>query len=243
MRVRFAFALSLLLASSRSLADSELHFGAYQVKKGHYAGQVVGRVVLTGPTPQVEPVKHSHDQTVCGDSNADDSLMVDVQGGVANAIVIVDAPSGNPPVASKDATIDQVGCLYHPRVQALPLGSTLTAINSDPLLHTVHAWNGDLSVFNKAEPLKGDHKAVELKKPGLLIIKCDLHNWMKAFVAVVPHPYFAITGADGRFHIDSLPPGEYPMQVWHERLGVLEARATVPEKGPVQLDFTSPALP
>ena len=133
--------------------------------------------------------------------------------GVANALVGgAQAPSGNAPVPRQDATIDQVACSSTgPRIQAVPVGSTLTAINSDPLLHTtIHAWAGSASrVPTKREPLQGDRQSVELKKPvGLLAIKCDLHNWMKAYLAVVPHPYFAVTGADGTFHIDALPAGE-----------------------------------
>jgi uncharacterized protein (DUF2141 family) len=68
---------------------------------------------------------------------------------------------------------------------------------------------------------------VTFAKPEIVRINCDLHSWMIGWVVVAAHPYYAITGADGQFSFDNLPPGKYDLHVWHERLGTVQASATV----------------
>ena len=168
------------------------------------------------------------DTSVCGDSGVDESLLVDAAShGVANAVVTVEGGKGKVP-AHGPGTLDQKGCTYAPHVQALPVGATLNIVNSDSVLHNVHSYNGDQTVFNAATPLTGMTKPVTLKAPGTLMIRCDVHNWMNAWVVVTDTPFFAVTDAGGKFSISGLAPGEYTLKVWHEKLAPQEVKVTVP---------------
>ena len=72
----------------------------------------------------------------------------------------------------------------------------------------------------------------------MLRLTCDVHSWMNIYVAVLEHPYFAVSGSDGRFEIASVPAGRQSIEVWHERYGPLTAGIDVPAGGAVTADFT-----
>ena len=65
------------------------------------------------------------------------------------------------------------------------------------------------------------------KAPGLVQIRDDLHPWVRAYLAVTPHPFVAVTAADGQFRFDNIPPGRYTLVVWHERFGTKQQRVRV----------------
>jgi plastocyanin len=217
---------------------------AYETKAAANTGQLTGVVKFKGKAPSLPPVKHTKDLKVCGENNADDSLQVDDKGGLANAIVSLNVPAGPKKMApTSTPSLDQKDCRFIPRVQAFPAGSTFTLLSSDPVLHTVHGWTGadfDVDVFNKAMPLKGVSRPVTIAKPGLISIKCDTHNWMQAWVLVTDNPYYAVTGADGSFKIDELPPGEYTGSVWHEKFGKQDIKVTIPAKSAANLEVSFP---
>lgn len=209
---------------------------AYQPVAVAQAGKIVGTVRLAGPAPELPPLKRTKDRGVCGESGPDESLLLGEKGGIANAVVSVEAASGKP-LEKASATLDQKGCTYAPHVQALPLGATLTLQNSDPVLHNVHGYLGETSAFNDAEPLQGQQKAETMKKPGLYRVRCDVHGWMGAWIFVSENPYFAVTDATGGFHIDGLAPGTYTLHVWHERLAEQTLKVTVPAKGAAKAEI------
>ena len=108
-------------------------------------------------------------------------------------------------------------------------GTPLDIVNSDPILHNVHAREntpeGAQTIFNVAQPLRGQRTAVNLsvKKPGIVVLSCEAgHPWMSAYVFVADHPYVAVTNDDGEFVIKGVPPGTYRIKMWHE--GVRVAR-------------------
>ena len=153
-----------------------------------------------------------------GDLMAVGAVYADV-GGVANAVVMF-APLGGP-ARPKPARLilDDVGCAFVPHVQVAPIGSELLLKNSDPILHTVHARLGSATLFNVGLP-RWRQITKLLDRPGPVRIDCDvLHTWMTAVIMVVETPFFAVTDSAGRFAIDALPPAEYKMTIWHERLG------------------------
>jgi uncharacterized protein (DUF2141 family) len=120
---------------------------------------------------------------------------------------------------------------------ALPVGSTVELANGDPTLHNVHGYLGQATAFNLAMPSKDQRIARQMKKPGLIVVRCDVHAWMSAYVWVVDGPS-AVTGEDGSFTIANLPPGTYEVTAWHEKLGERKGTATVPPAGAATLDFT-----
>ena len=194
------------------------------------AGTLRGRVSYAGKERSAGRIAIHKDNRTCGDTQPDESLEVDGTGGLANAVVFVEgAPPPASPASSKQATIDQRGCHYLPHVQAVQTGTELVAINSDPVLHTVHGWLGpDATAFNQAMPIQGMKQRVRLDKPGLIKVGCDAgHTWMTAWVQVFDHPYFAVTRPDGSFEIDNLPPGRWTLKSWHERLGLVQQSITI----------------
>ena len=115
------------------------------------------------------------------------------------------------------------------------MGSTIQAHNSDEVLHTVHAYFA--ASFNLALPRKGAKLERVVKEPGIIQVRCDMHGWMNAYIGVLDHPYFAVSGSDGSFSLDGLPPGDYVIEAWHELYGTLTQNVTVGEKESAGITF------
>jgi plastocyanin len=201
-------ALAVLLAPSVALAN----------------GTISG-TVRADHAPQTLPaVKIAKDAAVCGQEAARDRLVMSTDGGVANVVVAVKgAKPAQPPPPTVGAAVDQVGCHYSPHVQAVTVGTPLTVLNNDAVLHNVHGTvetgGAPLTVFNVAMPFKGGKSPQVLKRPGAIKLRCDAgHTWMNAYVHVFDHPWFAVTDARGRFTIKDVPPGKYTVEYWHEPL-------------------------
>jgi plastocyanin len=167
---------------------------------------------------------------------------VNKNGTLANAFVYV--KSGLPadakyPVPATPVVIDQSGCMYHPRVLGIMVGQKLDIKNSDPLLHNIKALGKKNRPFNISQPTAGmtttrTFTATEVMLP----FECNVHGWMHAFAAVLPHPFYASTGADGSFSITGLPAGTYTIEAWHERYGAQTATVTVTGSDTKTADFT-----
>ena len=113
-------------------------------------------------------------------------------------------------IPSEPVQFDQNGCVYTPHVFGIQVGQTFQILNSDPLMHNLHALAEENRPFNFGMPNQGDKREQAFRVPEVMLhIKCDVHPWMAAFISVFEHPYFAISGADGSFTIPNLPPGDY----------------------------------
>ncbi len=212
--------------------------GGYTEAAVTNGGTVSGKITLTGAKPKLEPQARNKDPKVCGTTGPNESLIVGAGEGVKNVVVsITDIHSGKK-LAPTDATLDQSKCAYSPHVQAVPLGTNLVVINSDGVLHNVHASEGAATVFNYAMPIKGQKTPPKkLDKAGLIHLKCDVHGWMNGAIVVEDNPYFSVTGDDGSFTIGDVPPGSYNVHVWHERLGEQDQKVTVAPGGKATVDF------
>lgn len=198
------------------------------------AGEVRGTVRYAGPPPKAGTLEVTKDRSTCGEGQPDESLLAE-GGKLANAVVQLRGVPGPAP-APVAASLDQVGCRFVPRVQALPRGSSLDIVSSDPVLHNVHGWIGRATVFNQAMAVQGQKVGRTLDRPGIIQVKCDVHDWMAAWILVVEGPA-AVTRADGSFAIAGVPPGTYTAIAWHERLGELTAQVTVPAQGAAALEL------
>jgi len=159
---------------------------------------------------------------------AGDALVHD--GKVENAFVYVKDGLGARTFALPETpvTIDQMGCLYKPHVAGAQTCQPIEFVNGDPTLHNVHGTPGRSAPWNFGMALQGSKRRIRVENPEVMIpITCDVHPWMRAYVGVLPHPYFAVTGADGRFTLPGVPAGEYVLASWHERFGTREARVTL----------------
>jgi plastocyanin len=201
------------------------------------AGDVTGVVHYAGAAPALAPLKVNKDTNICGQTVKDES--VEVSNGLLRDVVItVKGPGATKPapLAAK-AVLDQHLCHYVPHVQAAPVGSTLEIVNSDPMLHNIHGYQGSATAFNLAMPIKGQRIPRPLSKVGVVTVKCDVHNFMHGYVVVVDSPY-AVVGDDGKYAVTGLPAGSYTVTAWHEKLGEKTAEVTVPATGGVAADFT-----
>lgn len=206
------------------------------------AGELRGTVRYAGPERPRPDRAVAKDREACGPSAPDESLLVN-QDRLANVVVEVRGVPGAPPPAR--GALAQVRCRFAPRVQALPVGSTLSVGSSDAVLHSVHGWRGRSTAFHLALARPGEQAEPQrLLRPGRIQVRCDVHDWMAAWIAVVEGPA-AVSGADGRFAIGGLPPGSYTLVAWHERLGERTAAVVVPEAGTatVELDYSPGSLP
>jgi plastocyanin len=183
------------------------------------------------------------DQYVCGTEKEPGDLLLSPQKDLKNAVVWIDNPPANvvSPAQTAKVEMDQNGCVFVPRVLLVPAGGTVDFLNSDRLLHNIHATPKLNVSFNRTQP-KSRTIPVTFAKPEIVRINCDLHSWMVGWVIVTAHPFYAITGADGQFVFDGLPPGQYKLQIWHERLGTVSANVTVGDKqaGRVTVEMKSP---
>jgi plastocyanin len=223
---RTGWMLLLLLASCSS--------GTNKVEKADEAATapsgvhtIEGVVLLAGnavPTPT--RVENSTDPDVCGRIHTLESLVVSTENrGVKDVIVaLIDAPPNKIPQSAPDRLIlDNNHCRFSPHVSVVTAGSTIEATNSDAVLHTTHLYGA--MEANIALPVQGQKVPRTVVAPGMIVVKCDVHGWMQAFIRVDAHPFHAVTGPTGSFRIPNVPNGTYVLETWHETLG--QRRTTI----------------
>ena len=200
---------------------------------------IKGKVVFVGSVPPPKKLDITIDQYVCGTTKDAGDLLVSPQKEVRNAVVWIENPPATAAPPAEKVEMDQNGCVFIPRVVVVPAGGTVDFLNSDRLLHNLHATPKLNVSFNRTQP-KSRTIPITFDKPEIVRINCDLHSWMVGWVVVAAHPFYAITGADGQFSFDNLPPGQYKLQIWHERLGTVPANVTVGDQQPAKVTVELP---
>src|SRR6266852_1764660 len=138
----------------------------------------------------------------------------------------------------KVAEIHQKDCMYTPRMIPAVVGQKIAAKNGDPVLHNVHTYLGAATVFNKGMPNdKVPPIEYAAKDEGMLRWKCDVHPWMRGYTGITKHGLQAVSGGDGSFKIDNVPPGKYTVEAWHEKYGVKTQEVTVEAGKPAKATF------
>ena len=208
------------------------------------AATVTGTVKYEGKVPNLRPAdmgadpdcaaKHSepvqNEMLVLGDGNTMANIFVKVKSGL---------PDKQYTAPSEAAVLDQKGCRYVPHVMGVMVGQEIKILNSDGLMHNVHALPEVNKQFNMAMPAsRTEATHTFTKAEGVFKIKCDVHPWMGAWVAVMTHPYFDVTGTDGKFSISDLPAGTYEIEIWHEKLKTMTQKVTVGDGDTKTVDFT-----
>lgn len=187
-------------------------------------GTISGHVTLTGPAPANPRILMGRDP-VCAKLNSgarpvQQIVVRSADSGLANVLVELQGTFPNTPVATDPVVIDQHNCLYVPRVVGARVGQTLRVTNSDMVFHNLHAISAKSNSFDVSQPNSGMVFNYQLKaEEKMLRLKCDVHSWMFAYVAVETHPYFAVTKDDGTYSIANVPAGRYTVRAWHERYG------------------------
>ncbi len=137
-------------------------------------------------------------------------------------------PEGTYPLPEEPVLVDQENCRFVPHVIGVRTGQEVQFRNSDPTMHNVHLLAKNSPPFNRGMPAGSPDLSYRFNQAEVMAkIKCDAHPWMALFVGVVDHPFFAVTGNDGRFVIEGLPDGDYEIETWQELLKTRTARVTV----------------
>jgi hypothetical protein len=212
-------------------------------------GSIGGSVALNGTAPEPKKIDTSADP-VCAQRNPDAKTedVVAKDGKLANVFVYVkdgttadgkkigDFSFDTPTSA---AVLDQNGCHYKPHVLGIQINQKLSVTNSDPTQHNVHPTPKNNEEWNQSQgpnapPIEKSFKRAEL----LIPVKCNQHPWMKAYIGVMKHPFFAVSKEDGSFEIKGVPPGKYTVVAWHEKFGEKTMEVNVPSRGSAPASFS-----
>lgn len=207
------------------------------------AGSVSGMVNFTGTAPEAVPIQMSADP-YCLSQHSDPvngaRVVVNDDGTLQHVFVYVKEGLEGMSFtgASEPAELTQNGCLYAPHVLGVQTDQTITILNDDDTLHNVNAQPANNPAFNFAQPVQGMTSEVTFENEEVMIpVKCDVHPWMSSYIGVLPHPYFAVSGDDGSFSLDNLPPGDYVVAAWHESLGEVTQNVTVTSGETAEVSF------
>ncbi|MEA2235544.1 MAG: hypothetical protein QOC81_268 [Thermoanaerobaculia bacterium] len=208
------------------------------------AATLTGMVKFEGAAPKMTNIQMSADpycQSQHGSTPAtEEDAVVGPAGELANVFVYIKDIKGNFPAPSTPVVLDQKGCQYHPHVHGVMVGQPLEIKNDDATLHNVHAMPTVNSQFNEGQPVQGMVSTKKFDKAEItpFKVKCDVHGWMKSYMAVMPHPFYSVSETNGTFTIANLPPGQYTVVAWHEKYGQQEQQVTVGAKESKALSFT-----
>lgn len=227
-----------VLAAAGLVAMSVLPSAAFA------ASTVSGTVTFDGKVPPLKPLSMDADPACAKKHKApvpNEMLVLGSGNTMANILVWVSKglPAGKTfPVPKEPVTLDQNGCVYKPHVMGIMVGQTYRILNSDGVLHNIHTLPKVNPSFNRGMPASMKEATTVFNKPeDVFHIKCDVHPWMSAYMAVFTHPFFSATGTDGKFTISGLDPGTYEITAWHEKLGTKTASVTVGANDKKTQDF------
>jgi plastocyanin len=242
-----AFGLAACGGSSEKAATESAPSGApasYTTVDPATAATVTGKVSFSGAPPRM-PRLAMDAEPDCSKLHSgpvvSEEVVVNPNGTLANVFVYVksglEGKSFEPPATN--ALLDQHGCIYRPRVLGVRAGQMISIKNSDPTTHNVHPMPSTNREWNQSQPPKGPDLERAFPRPEVMIpVKCNVHPWMRSYIGVVDHPFFAVTSDQGAFEIKGLPPGDYVIEAWHEKFGTQELKVSLTASATQTADFT-----
>jgi hypothetical protein len=200
-------------------------------------GIVEGIVKFDAPRPPVQMIGGCKECVPV----PDESTVVNIDGTLKNVVIYVkDGP--NVAADAPPLTMDQKGCRYLPHVLAAHTDQPIDVTSHDATMHNIDVQASINPPQNFSESFVDATYRLSFAKPEMIHVKCDVHPWMSAYLCIFDHPFFAVTGDDGKFRIPRLPAGSYTLIAWHERYGSLEQSFTVTDDKPADVifDFKGP---
>lgn len=209
------------------------------------AATITGKILYSGPKPVVRHIDMSAVpacQRAHPAPQKAETVVVNPNGTLRYTFVWIKAglpPNQKFPTPAAHAELVQQGCMYKPHVLAVMTNQPIDIKNDDPINHNIHPLPKINQEWNESQPPKDDTKIKIFPREEVMIpVKCNVHPWMRAYIAVVHHPFFAVTGADGTYTIKGLPAGTYTLEAWHETYGTMDQRITVGANDTKKIDFT-----
>jgi plastocyanin len=206
-------------------------------------GTITGTVSVTGKVPVMADIVERKGDPVCAKTMMKyNDVIVDKKNDLQDVLVRIAPGSikGKFP-SPTDLTVQQKDCMYLPKTFGIESGGSVIIQNQDKTTHNVHTYKGTESQFNQGQPPgTPDIKLPEKGKTydeGVITFKCDIHKWMNSSGVVTDHPFFAVTGSDGAFKLDKLPPGKYKLEAWHSLFGTKTQDVTVEDGKPLVVTF------
>jgi plastocyanin len=203
---------------------------------------VKGTVKFVGAAPKPSRIDMSQDP-LCAKLHSTPATTEDVvvggDGGLANVVIYVSdgltSHDFQPP--TQPAVLEQKGCQYNPHVLALQANQKLNVVNGDDTTHNIHPTPNNNREWNMTQPHGMPLEQTFAREEIAIPVKCNIHPWMKGYIAVFKHPYFAVTDKSGSFELKDLPPGAYTITAWQEKLGSQTQKITVSAGEAKTLDF------
>ena len=213
-----------------------------QVEASKDTGSIAGVVRFDGDVPKPQALKVTVPDKACHSGPMySEKLVVSKDKKIQWAVASIKKPEGGKSFpegnTNNPVTLDQKGCRFIPHVVICPKGRPLQILNSDGILHNVHTMARKNQPFNKGMPGRVKKLDVTFKRAERFAVKCDVHAWMGAWIIVTDHPYYAVSGSDGTFTLDQVPPGKHKVQIWHETLGTQEKEVTVKAGEETKVEF------
>lgn len=207
------------------------------------AATLTGKVSFTGDKPVMRTIDMSS-QPACARQHAtppkSEEVIVNGNGTLRNVFVWVKSglPDRQWPTPATAVQLNQHTCMYSPHVIGVMTNQNIEIVNSDPTNHNIHPLPKINREWNESQPPQGEAKMKSFPREEVMIpVKCNIHPWMRSYIGVVAHPYFAVTGDDGTFTIKGLPPGTYTLEAWQEKYGTQDVQVTVGPKETKTADF------
>jgi plastocyanin len=200
---------------------------------------IKGVVNFSGKAPEMKVPKKRKDAEFCKTKEVKYNAVIADGGKLAETFVRLanDSVKGEYPAPAKHGEIDQSDCMYSPRIQGVIAGQEIDIKNQDGTLHNVHTFKGTETWFNQAQPKGSPQISKELEEAKVIKFTCDVHPWMRGFVVVSSHPFFAVSGKDGTFSIDKVPAGKYDIEAWHPHYGLKKATVDVADGKTAEVTF------
>ncbi len=205
------------------------------------AGGLKGSIKLEGTPPAPQTINRRSDPFCEQQGEANDAELHRQQWRTGERVRLREGRARRHEVSgpTTPVVLDQKGCTYVPRVFGIQAGQPLEILNSDETLHNIHALPMNNREFNRGQALKGlKHTHVFTTAEVMVPFKCDVHSWMNAWVGVLDHPFYTVSGSGGTFDINDLPPGTYTIEAWHEKFGTQTQMVTIGPKETKELSFT-----
>jgi plastocyanin len=194
-------------------------------------GTIQGTVLFDGTPPAAKTFVPNKDTEVCGTTErVAGDVVIGADRGIKNVIVSLT----NAPATEMDTTVkgmvDQKGCMFTPRVVQVAVGAPMVFLNNDNIFHNIHTSATANLPINKAQPGFMKRLSETFTQPEIFEVACDVHSWMKGWIIVQEHPYYAVTDDNGTFTLPNVPAGTYTLRYRHETFGEQTAEVTVADQ-------------